>query len=171
MPDHRPCITSHHTTPSSTDHALLHIPHPPPQTTPSSIYHTLLHRPHPPPQTTPSSPNMICAAAMKGSWHPSTDLARELHAPMGMIPMRVCAVTGTNRAFRRLTPALCWVCRRRPLRSSLKRPSPPTAMSLGRRARDSAPVIVRFTLGWGWVVGGGGGGVVSGGVGGDGCSQ
>ena len=100
--------------------------------------------PTPPPQvhthkTTPTrprpSPSMICAAAMKGSWQPSTDLAKELHTPMGMIPMRVWAVTGMKRDFLRLTPALFWVWRRRPFRSSLKRPSPPTAMRLGRRER------------------------------------
>ena len=98
--------TTHHTIKPSPSHNT-----PTPSNPLSQHTHTTTTSAHPQDHThtTTPSPSMICAAAMKGSWQPSTDLAKELHTPMGMIPMRVWAVTGMKRDFLRLTPALFWV--------------------------------------------------------------
>ncbi len=54
----------------------------------------------------------------------------ELLKPVGIVPMRMVGVTGTNLDLRKLTPLWFCVWMRSPFRTSLKSPSPPTAMIL-----------------------------------------
>ena len=95
-----------------------------------------LHVPHKPYRCVwrwGDSPRMTCTAAATGWAELRIEWERVLVCPQGTIPSRRVGWTGMNLARLRLTPALYCAWNRRPLSSSLKRPSPPTPTILGRR--------------------------------------